>query len=54
VTAGTTLGMLAADGAAVFGGSYVGRLVSPAMLHRIAAALFLVLGLATLAAALAP
>jgi putative Ca2+/H+ antiporter (TMEM165/GDT1 family) len=54
VTAGTTLGMLAADGAAVFGGSYVGRLVSPAMLRRIAAALFLVLGLATLAAALAP
>ena len=52
VTAGSTLGMLAADGAVVFGGSYLARVVSPAMLRRIAATLFLILGLAALAGAL--
>jgi putative Ca2+/H+ antiporter (TMEM165/GDT1 family) len=53
VTVGTTLGMLAADGLAVFGGSHLGRPLSPRTLRRIAAAVFLVLGLAALAAALA-
>ena len=52
VTAGSTLGMLAADGAVVFGGSYLARVVSPAMLRRIAATLFLLLGLAALIGAL--
>jgi putative Ca2+/H+ antiporter (TMEM165/GDT1 family) len=45
--------MLAADGLAVFGGSHLGRPLSPRTLRRIAAAVFLVLGLAALAAALA-
>jgi len=52
VTAGSTLGMLVADGAVVFGGSYLARPVSPGMLRRIAATLFLILGLAALAGAL--
>jgi len=52
VTAGSTLGMLAADGAVVFGGSYLARLVSPVTLRRIAGALFLILGVAALAGAL--
>ncbi len=52
VTAGSTLGMLAADGAVVFGGSYLARLVSPGTLRRIAAALFLILGVVALAGAL--
>ena len=49
----TTLGMLAADSVAVFGGSRPGRPVSPSMLRRIAAALFLLLGLVALAGAIA-
>jgi putative Ca2+/H+ antiporter (TMEM165/GDT1 family) len=52
VTAGSTLGMLAADGAVVLGGAYLARLVSPATLRRGAAALFLILGVAALAGAL--
>ena len=52
VTAGSTLGMLTADAAVVFGGSYLARLVSPVTLRRIAAALFLILGVAALAGAL--
>jgi putative Ca2+/H+ antiporter (TMEM165/GDT1 family) len=51
VTAGSTLGMLAADGAVVFRGSYLARLVSPVTLRRTAAALFLILGVAALAGA---
>lgn len=53
VTVGTTLGMLAADGLVVFGGSHLTRLVSQVMLRRTAAALFLLLGLVGLAGALA-
>jgi putative Ca2+/H+ antiporter (TMEM165/GDT1 family) len=53
VTAGTTLGMLAADGLVVFGGAQLTRLVSQAMLRRAAAALFLALGLIGLIGALA-
>ena len=53
VTVGTTLGMLAADGLVVFGGSHLTRLVSQVVLRRAAAALFLVLGLVGLVGALA-
>jgi len=53
VTVGTTLGMLAADGLVVFGGSHVSRLVSQVVLRRAAAVLFLVLGLVGLVGALA-
>jgi Ca2+/H+ antiporter, TMEM165/GDT1 family len=53
VTVGTTLGMLAADGLVVFGGSHLTRLVSQVMLRRAAATLFLVLGLVGLVGALA-
>jgi len=53
VTAGTTLGMLAADGLVVFGGAQLTRLVSQAILRRAAAALFLALGLIGLIGALA-
>ena len=53
VTVGTTLGMLAADAVVVFGGSALMRVVSPTLLRRIAAALFLILGVAALAGALA-
>ena len=52
VTVGTTLGMLAADGLVVFGGSHLTRVVSAVVLRRIAAALFLALGLAALVSAL--
>jgi Ca2+/H+ antiporter, TMEM165/GDT1 family len=52
VTVGTTLGMLVADGLVVFGGSYLARLLSPTTLRRIAAALFLLLGIAALASAI--
>jgi putative Ca2+/H+ antiporter (TMEM165/GDT1 family) len=44
--------MLAADRAVVLGGAYLARLVSPVTLRRIAAALFLILGVAALAGAL--
>lgn len=53
VTVGTTLGMLAADGLVVFGGSHVSRLVSQVVLRRAAAVLFLALGLVGLVGALA-
>ena len=53
VTAGTTLGMLAADGLVVFGGSHLTRMISPALLRRLAAALFIVLGLVALVGAVA-
>ena len=53
VTAGTTLGMLAADGLVVFGGSHLTRVISPALLRRLAAALFIVLGLVALVGAVA-
>ena len=52
VTVGTTLGMLVADGLVVFGGSQLTRVVSPALLRRAAAGLFLGLGLLALAGAL--
>ena len=52
VTAGTTLGMLAADGLVVFGGAHLLRLVSAASVRRIAAGLFLILGLAAALGAL--
>lgn len=52
VTVGTTLGMLAADGLVVFGGSHLTRLVSQVMLRRTTAVLFLVLGLIALVGAL--
>ncbi len=45
---GTTLGMLAADGLVVFGGARLTRVVSPTLLRRAAAGLFLVLGLIAL------
>jgi putative Ca2+/H+ antiporter (TMEM165/GDT1 family) len=48
VTVGTTLGMLAADGLVVFGGARLTRVVSPTLLRRVAAGLFLVLGLIAL------
>lgn len=53
VTTGTTLGMLVADGVVVFGGSFLTRVVSAVLLRRIAAALFLILGVIALASALA-
>jgi Ca2+/H+ antiporter, TMEM165/GDT1 family len=53
VTVGTTLGMLVADGLVVFGGAHLTRVVSPTLLRRAAAALFLVLGFIALAGALA-
>ena len=42
VTVGTTLGMLVADGLVVFGGAHLTRVVSPTLLRRAAAGLFLV------------
>lgn len=51
VTAGTTLGMLAADGLVVFGGAHLTRVISPALLRRLAAALFILLGLVALVGA---
>jgi Ca2+/H+ antiporter, TMEM165/GDT1 family len=51
VTAGTTLGMLAADGLVVFGGAHLTRLVPPALLRNLAAALFIGLGLLALVGA---
>lgn len=53
VTAGTTLGMMAADGLVVFGGSHITRIVPPAILRNLAAALFIALGLVALAGAIA-
>lgn len=53
VTAGTTLGMLVADGLVVFGGAHLTRLVPPTLLRRAGSALFLALGLIALAGVLA-
>jgi len=44
VTAGTTLGMLAADGLAVFAGAKLSRIISAERLRWIAAGLFFVFG----------
>ena len=52
VTAGTTLGMLAADGLAVFAGSWLTRVVPMHVVRWAAAALFAAFGLAALAAAM--
>jgi len=46
VTAGTTLGMLAADALAVFAGSYLATRLPMVWIRRAAAALFFVFGLA--------
>ncbi len=46
------LGMMAADGLVVFGGAHLTRVVSPTLLRRAAAGLFLVPGLIALVAAL--
>ena len=48
VVAGTTIGMMLANVPAVFMGDKVAKRVSMTLLHRIAAAIFLVLGLLTL------
>jgi putative Ca2+/H+ antiporter (TMEM165/GDT1 family) len=47
VTVGTTLGMLAADGLAVFAGERLAERIPMAWLRRAAAALFLLFGLAS-------
>jgi putative Ca2+/H+ antiporter (TMEM165/GDT1 family) len=52
VTAGTTLGMLAADGLAVFAGARLAARLPMTLVRRIAAALFFVFGAAALARAL--
>jgi putative Ca2+/H+ antiporter (TMEM165/GDT1 family) len=49
VVAGTTAGMMLADGLAVFGGERIGRVVSPRRMRQIAAILFLATGVWTLA-----
>ena len=51
VTAGTTLGMLAADGLAVLAAVKLGRLVPVLWVRRVAAALFFLFGLGALAGA---
>ncbi len=51
VTAGTTLGMLAADGLAVFVGTRLASVVPFRMVRRIAAALFFLFGVAAIVAA---
>ena len=51
VTVGTTLGMLAADGLVVFGGTHLTRVISPALLRNLAAGLFILLGLVALVGA---
>jgi putative Ca2+/H+ antiporter (TMEM165/GDT1 family) len=48
VVAGTTLGMLIADVPAVFIGDKLANRIPMALVHRIAAAIFAVLGIATL------
>jgi putative Ca2+/H+ antiporter (TMEM165/GDT1 family) len=52
VTAGTTLGMLAADGLAVFAGARLGRRIPMQPVRWIAAALFFAFGAAAIAGAL--
>jgi len=54
VTVGTTLGMLAADALAVFGGTYLAAIVPMKWIRRIAAALFFVFGIAAIVATLRP
>lgn len=51
VTAGTTLGMLAADGLAVFAGSWLTSVVSMKRLRWVAAALFFAFGAAAVVSA---
>jgi Ca2+/H+ antiporter, TMEM165/GDT1 family len=51
VTAGTTLGMLLADGLAVFAGSHFAERVPMRLFRRVAAALFLAFGLVSIASA---
>jgi putative Ca2+/H+ antiporter (TMEM165/GDT1 family) len=53
VTAGTTLGMLAANALAVFAGTYLATKIPMKTVRRVAAALFFVFGLAGVARALA-
>ncbi len=50
VTMGTTLGMLAADGLAVFAGKYLTAFVPMTWIRRVAAALFFLFGILTIAA----
>jgi putative Ca2+/H+ antiporter (TMEM165/GDT1 family) len=52
VTAGTTLGMLVADGVAVFAGARFADRVPMRLFRRVAAALFFMFGLASVAASL--
>jgi Ca2+/H+ antiporter, TMEM165/GDT1 family len=52
VTAGTTLGMLASDGLAVFAGARLAHMISMDRIRWIAAALFFAFGAAAIAAAL--
>jgi putative Ca2+/H+ antiporter (TMEM165/GDT1 family) len=52
VTAGTTLGMLVADGGAVFAGARFADRVPMRLFRRVAAALFFMFGLASVAASL--
>jgi Ca2+/H+ antiporter, TMEM165/GDT1 family len=52
VTAGTTLGMLAADGVAVFASARFADRVPMRLFRRVAAALFFVFGLASIVSAL--
>jgi Ca2+/H+ antiporter, TMEM165/GDT1 family len=52
VTAGTTLGMLAADGLAVFAGARLAHVISMDRIRWIAAGLFFAFGAAAIAAAL--
>jgi putative Ca2+/H+ antiporter (TMEM165/GDT1 family) len=51
VTAGTTLGMLAADGLAVFAAARLDRIVPMLWVRRVAAALFFLFGLGALVSA---
>ncbi|VTU19120.1 TMEM165/GDT1 family protein [Variovorax sp. PBL-E5] len=51
VVAGTTLGMMIADGPAVLLGDRIANRMPVKLVHRIAAAIFLILGVATLAGA---
>ena len=52
VTAGTTAGMMLADGAAVFAGTSLGRVLPMARIRVVAAALFFAFGLAAIASGL--
>ena len=52
VTAGTTLGMLVADGVAVFAGAHFAARVPMRLFRRAAAAFFFVFGIASIASAL--